>query len=328
MKVGNLFWVKGAFSLMIIAIALVIFTGMQFTQEINKFNVWVSTSRVIDENVTKVKEYIPYIMNEPTVNNYSMSIVDYSNQTPLCDYDPTIILRLDDVKAWQYSNIITRITDDVLSKNMTITLGVIPKDIEKDKAVFLPWINNIKDNPNVEIALHGYLHQEDEFKNLTEEEAHDKIIKGKELLLKYAGVVPVTFIPPENEFSLGTINALAQENFKILAGGDTTLLVQYYPLGDNFRFLAKTTETYDFFEKKFAPIEQIIAECNQGLKKESVCVVMIHPQDYLMRDRTQIDEERYAQFIKLLDSLKKLDATFKNFKDVAQCKPNNSYSPS
>ena len=46
---------------------------------------------------------------------------------------------------------------------------------------------------------------------------------------------------------------------------------------------------------------------------------MIHPQDYLTADRTQINEKKYTEFVKLLDGLEKLNASFKNFKDVADC---------
>lgn len=328
MNVDNVFWIKVAFSFMIIVIGSLIITGLEFTEKASKINVWVSASKVVDENITKIEAYLPEIMKHPLKQDHFVSIVDYSPQIPLCDNNSkAIIFRLDDVKAWQYYNITTRITDDVLSKNLTITLGVIPKDIEKDTTLFLPWINKSKDNPNVEIALHGYLHQEEEFKYLTEEEARDKLIKGKELLLRYTGIIPLTFIPPENEFSRGTIYALAKENFKILSAGDATLFVPYYPLGDNFRFLGKTTETYDFPQKRFMPVEEIIKECETGLKKDNVCVIMIHPQDYLTKDPTQIDEERYVQFIKLLDELQKLNATFKNFKDIVRCEPHVVYNP-
>ena len=74
---------------------------------------------------------------------YTGKVIDYYNQIPSCDFPEsrTIILRLDDVKAWQYYDITVNMASLILSKDMTVTLGVIPKDIEKDAKIFLPWIN-------------------------------------------------------------------------------------------------------------------------------------------------------------------------------------------
>jgi|SRR3989344_3315083 len=299
-------------SLLILGIlALLVYTFYINQERFGRFNldnIDVSFSNVLNGQQEKV---------------YLGEIVDYNKEIPACKVkgNRTIILRLDDVKAWQYYNITTKMTDEVLSRNMALTLSVIPKDIEKDTKLFLPWINDVRNNPNVEIALHGYLHEESEFQSLSREEAAYRLQKGKDDLIKYIGIVPVSFVPPENEFSDGTVDALADTGFRVLAAGDSIAIKQYFEIGEKVLYLGKTTQTYNFDNKKFIPADQVLEECNASLDETGLCVIMIHPQDYLTADRTQIDEVRYDEFIKMLDGLENLNASFKNFKDVANCTP-------
>src|SRR3989338_8323661 len=53
----------------------------------------------------------------------------------------TIILRLDDIAAWTYKDISRDIINEVLERNMSITLGVIPEYLEKDRRV-VNWLNS------------------------------------------------------------------------------------------------------------------------------------------------------------------------------------------
>ena len=313
MKIDYLNIVKFLFLLMFIFIGLTIFTGLYY-ERAGSLNVWVSASKVVED----VESHFSKVNS-----NYAGEIIDYNNEIPICDAygNRIIILRLDDVKAWQYYDITTRMTSLMLSKNMAFTMALIPKDIEKDTTLFLPWIRNIKNDPRVEIALHGYLHEEGEFKDLNRTEATYRLQKGKEMIYNYTGIVPVTFIPPENEYSDDTVDSLSDTGFRVISAEASPNIKQYYEIGENLSFVGYTTRTYDFSDSKFIPAEQVLEECNSSLDKDGLCVIMIHPQDYLTADRTQIDEERYAEFIKLIDGLEKLNARFKTFKDLADCKP-------
>ncbi len=312
MKIDYLNIIKFAFLLMFIFIGLTIFTGLYY-ERAGSLNVWVSASKVVED----VESHFSKVNS-----NYAGEIIDYNNEIPICDSKNSrmIILRLDDVKAWQYYDITTRMTSLILSKNMAFTMAVIPKDIEKDTTLFLPWIRNIKNDERVEIALHGYLHEEGEFKDLNRTEATDRLQKGKELIYNYTGIVPVTFIPPENEYSDDTVDALSDTGFRVISAEASPNIKQYYEIGENLSFVGYTTRTYDFSDSGFIPAEQVLKECSSSLNKDGLCVIMIHPQDYLTADRTKINEERYAEFVKLIDGLGKLNASFKNFKDLADCK--------
>ncbi|MEK6873636.1 MAG: DUF2334 domain-containing protein [Nanoarchaeota archaeon] len=285
------------------------------------FIFYINQSKFGELSIKEVDIYLLSLIKTNPDSVYTDKVIDYHDQIPICDSknNKTIILRLDDVKAWQYYDVTANITDLILSKNMTITLGVIPQDIEKDTRLFLPWINEVKNNPNVEIALHGYLHEVSEFKNLNESEASYRLMKGNELLLKYAGIIPVTFIPPENLYSEGTVKALSKNGFKVLSAGDIYNHPNYFRINDELVFAGKSAQTYDFYHSNFEPAEKVIQECNDSLKLTGVCVVVIHPQDYLTSDRRHIDEERYKEFVNVLTGLDELDAEFRNYRDIVNC---------
>ncbi|MBI3623280.1 DUF2334 domain-containing protein [Candidatus Pacearchaeota archaeon] len=243
--------------------------------------------------------------------------IDYSPSGSICSIKENnkgeIILRLDDVAPWQYYDITTKITEDVSSRNMSISLGLIPRNLDKDLK-FLYWINKVKNDPRVEIALHGYDHSDQEFKSLNETEAYEKISSGKDLLLKYVNVVPATFIPPENVYSDGTKDALTKSGFKIISASKNE--IDSY---NNLTYLGYTAKTYYFNTNMFIPADAVLKDCDYSLSKKGLCVIMIHPQDYLEADHKSINQERYKEFLKLLDGIKQRNIETKRFVDVLNC---------
>ncbi len=66
-----------------------------------------------------------------------------------------VILRLDDVQAYGWSDVSIRMMDDAISNDMPIVAGIIPKDLAEDKKL----VNFLeRESCNIEFALHGYDH--------------------------------------------------------------------------------------------------------------------------------------------------------------------------
>lgn len=266
-------------------------------ENISVTNIYIAQQKVFSKIFNNVIEYIP---------NNSTCIINEDNKRK-------IILRLDDVKAGQYHDVTTKIIDEVLSRNMSISLALIPKGLNKDLK-FIYWINKVKNNSKVEIALHGYLHEEEEFKDLSEEEAYDRLTKGKQMLIDNIQLIPTTFIPPENVYSDGTKEALTKTGFKIISasrndfGNDKDLF-----------YLGYTAETYDFETKSFFSADKVLKDCDTSLNERGLCVVMIHPQDYLESNHRIINQERYNEFLKLLDGIKERNVETKKFVDILNC---------
>ncbi|MGY4884421.1 MAG: DUF2334 domain-containing protein [Nanobdellota archaeon] len=224
-----------------------------------------------------------------------------------------IILRLDDAGAWHYDDIVPKIAEDVTSRNMSLVIGVIPEKISQDTA-FLTYMRELVKNPNIEVAMHGYSHTEEEFRYATLGEARDWIQAGKEEIIKQLKVVPITFIPPYNVYSKETLTVLQEEGFKVISGDN-----KEYSINGDILMLGYTSKTFDFSKNKNIPTKQIIAECNQSIEERGYCEIMIHPQDFLtspdLEGPRKLDSAKYAEFLKLLDKLQELEAESITFKD-------------
>ena len=222
--------------------------------------------------------------------------------------DNVIILRLDDVQAFAWKDISMRMIDEMIKKNIPATIGVIPKNLEEDEEI----ANYLKKTScDMEIAQHGWDHgrqsgnSKPEFEGVSKNTAYKRIIKGKEYLESIFDKEIVTFIPPNEVYSNGTVDALKQAEIPFLANTHTVALANYE---NNVSKLNST--------------DKIIDSCKQGFESDNLCVVMLHPQDYATNG--YLDESKYSEFTELLNRLEELNAGFMTIKDYAGYKLSNT----
>jgi hypothetical protein len=148
-----------------------------------------------------------------------------------------------------------------------------------------------------------------EFGNITYAEAKMRIEKGIKVLKKYNGnKAPITFIPPFNLISDEARRAAEDLSIKIISsiGGS---LYDYH------------TKTYNFDNKRIIPVESIVSDCENTFATTSVCVIMIHPQDY-SNSKKKLDEELYNDYyIGLLEALQKKNVKFATFEQIYSASP-------
>lgn len=211
------------------------------------------------------------------------------------------ILRIDDPHADFYTDVVIKMTNDANSLNAPVVLAVIPHDLEKDGKLYdFLEMSNCK----IEIALHGWDHSANppEFSNLSMKDAYIRIQRGKSVLEKVTEEPLVTFVPPENKYSEGTRQAALNAGFKVIsseAGGEW--------------FFGYTSSTYDFDINELVPVDQVIKNCDYGFKEHNLCVIMLHPQDYVTDGK--LDDEKYKNYLELLNRLISQNASFVTFKD-------------
>ena len=309
--------IKGMFTMTILLTIFILVSGSltyNLTKKYNPFE--IITQNLSLQRLSEVK----HVYIEPI--NYASK--DSKIQSPVNSGNKTIIIRMDDIAAHQYKGTSEKLIQDILDRNMSITIAVIPNRIyqlHEDKEL-VSWLNKRKDNPNFEIALHGSEHTFNEFKELNYGEASESIKEGNKEILTTLGIVPVTFIPPSNEYNYNTLLALKDAGFKIFSAKEDE---HYLTEQKDFLSLGYTARTYDFYNTKFIPVEEVIEDCRESLDEKDYCVVMIHHQDYLQKDDSgeivnEFDSERYSEFQRMLDELDKLskeqNAEFKTFKDL------------
>src|SRR3989344_6746864 len=234
-----------------------------------------------------------------------------SNSCHINAIEPTIILRMDDVRA--YSKLTKPLVDEIISRNMSVTLGVIPRDIEKDFRM-IKYLKEIKESPYIEIAQHGVYHNETD-KDLTNE----SLLEGYAKIQTSLGVISVTYIPPNNDMSLESKN-IVSNYFRIISGEEGI-----FREGEKYAEIGYTEETYYYDKNEFVPIETIINKCDESLRNTNLCVIAIHPQEYATNINNPIilDKNRFEEYKTLLDELQKLNVKFSTFKDLVVCTPYN-----
>lgn len=252
-----------------------------------------------------------------TNNNTLFSIirnpwcVDTIDEPVLRKGDKIVVLRLDDVQAFAWSDISMRMIRDAYSYNAPVVAGVIPETLSEDIRLgnFLK-----REHCNIEVAIHGWDHLGrpgigwlgfmTEFGEITYADAKEKIAKGIKELKKYNGnTAPVTFIPPFNLMSNDAKIAAADLSIKIISSiGSWTY--DYH------------TTTFNFDQKRVIPVGAIVSDCEKSFEESSICVIMIHPQDYTNSEK-KLDEELYRDYyIHLLEELQKKNVKFATFKQI------------
>lgn len=260
------------------------------------------------------QEYVFEQMNNITrgsITEYSLEEANLYSCTIIEPENRTIILRLDDITAWNDLDLMERMTEDILSRKYGVNLAVIPHGIGADRDL-VRWLQKIKENPEIELSQHGYDHSEEEFVNLNYEDATKKINLGKDIMVRLFGQIPINFIPPYNVNSKETMSALKDAGFKTFSGNKNE-----YNINSDFVKAGYTTTTYYYSQDRFVYSGEVLGSCKTTLDEGEVCAIMMHPQDFTTDGK--IDEDKYAEYIKVLDGLKNLNAQVVNFRQ-AFCK--------
>lgn len=225
--------------------------------------------------------------------------------------EPSYILRLDDVQSLAWSDVSMQIINDTLSRNMSITIAIIPTRSNYDSSGIIKYINTQKDNPHLEIAQHGCNHIYYEYDNLSVEKVEPTTMQGLRCLYRDYNVTPVTFIPPNNHIASEnntTVNILNDMGFKILS---TTGNVR--DEGDMVN-VGQTIATID--GTVLNSPERIMEKCEWDFENQNLSVIMIHPQDYVGDDRKTLDPEKYSTYLELLNELNNTEAQSITFRDL------------
>lgn len=217
----------------------------------------------------------------------------------------TVVLRIDDIQAYTWRETSIKMIQEAASRNVPVTLGVIPTGLNDDREL-VTFLKNRR--CQAEFALHGLTHNSEngpevpEFGSYSKDEAFNKIKEGQKTLQYITSASIVSWIPPLNIQSTGTIEALGELGFTHLSAE-----------GKN-KFDYDAT-TFIYGSNILVSPEDVVATCQKVFEKKSHCIIMLHPQDFA----TGLDhnEEKYQQYyVGLLDALGQQGVTFARLKDI------------
>ncbi len=220
--------------------------------------------------------------------------------------DKTVILRVDDIQAYSWRETSERMIADAGAREIPLTLGVVPLGLHDDKALstFLKT-----HSCRHELALHGLTHSGGEYGNYpefgayTKDEARKHVMLGLEVLRGITQDAIVTWIPPFNVHSQGTVEALHELGFQYLSSEGK----------GQFDY---DTSTFSFDTDSLVVPEKIVEACKVGFETSSYCIIMLHPQDFA--DGLAHSEEKYQEYyINLLDILQNEGFTFARMNELS-----------
>ena len=203
-----------------------------------------------------------------------------------------VIFRFDDPSAASSTDIESKLIELFRHNNMVCTWAIIPfsasKDLhDPDRKIFRPLPTEKAERfaeaahaGVLEIALHGYTHDNNElttgsaeFAMLPYGEQLERIEKGKRSLEAALGVEVTIFVPPWNQYDANTLKALEAHRFRYLSAGlggayDSSQILHFLPCSP----------------VRLPGIKQAIAAARKTSDPTPIVVVLFHEFDFFEFD--------------------------------------------
>ncbi len=195
--------------------------------------------------------------------------------------DKFIVFRSDDLAAfWSVSSAIA-ITETLRERGVPQVVSVVPTNVGytlADDHVISDYLDIIKDDASIEIALHGYDHSEHEFRDISYADAMFKVQTGLDILQDVPGVTPVTFVPPYHDYNENTLLALKMNNINIISSGyDDFVRGRAFKVDEHgILHLPAAAEFYNWGENRHNSAQEIENSCEYALENYNVCIIMLH----------------------------------------------------
>lgn len=184
-----------------------------------------------------------------------------------------VMLRLDDYQAFWRRKFFQKVIDDIASQNIPQTISIIPKDVN-DSFHAMKYLKTIAKNPQIELAIHGYHHQDTEMNKSLEEQI--KTLEKSLKELKHAKVTFHSVVPPLNELNEDTSKAMltVDKNLKIVC---SVITADNYLFGldkDRIYHVSRTVDIVRKWEEPYSlkSYEEITSEIGND-----DAVLLIHP---------------------------------------------------
>jgi peptidoglycan/xylan/chitin deacetylase (PgdA/CDA1 family) len=223
-----------------------------------------------------------------------------------------VVLRYDDFSNRTAIDFDRELIDALRTRGLSATFGVIP--FERERVEGEPYYafpgkvvplapekgdllaEAVRDG-TVEVALHGYVHQEvaperpwSEFAGVTRDDQYRKIAEGKDLLERALNTGIDVFIPPFNTFDDTTVRVTEELGFRIFSAGGLNAPESPSTLS----FLPSTCQ--------IAELREAVLSAREAREAAPIIVALCHPHD-LVEVNPQTGVLTMGQFAELLDWL-------------------------
>jgi peptidoglycan/xylan/chitin deacetylase (PgdA/CDA1 family) len=217
-----------------------------------------------------------------------------------------IIIKADDLKATKSGGIHPlwqKFVDTIRRRKIKASIGIIANSLETDNPKYFGWIKEQRDTGLFEFWNHGYDHRQwtegekklQEFKGTTYEHQKQHLTRSNQLAREKLDFDFETFGAPFNATDANTVRALAEEpGTKIWLYGDLK-----NPAG---KVVLDRVYRVNIENPTFLPSLEKFVDGYNRYPERPYFVIQGHPANW--------NEERFAQFEKILDFLTEQKAIF------------------
>ncbi len=196
--------------------------------------------------------------------------------------DKYIVFRSDDFGPFWSVESAIRVTETLREKDIPQVLSVVPKNQYgnklSDDPVISDYLRAISVDPSIEFALHGYIHSDHEFRDVSYSDADSWVGLGLSILEGVVGDNVVTFVPPYHEYNENTLSALEANNMNIISSGYGDYVNGLAFTRDEYGImhLPAIVEFYNWGEGRANTAQDIESSCQYALNNYDVCIIMLH----------------------------------------------------
>jgi peptidoglycan/xylan/chitin deacetylase (PgdA/CDA1 family) len=222
-----------------------------------------------------------------------------------------VAFRLDDIQNYWIDNPQLSIMKLFHEKHASLTIGIIGGSFGNDSKLVSFIKNNIYNkDAEIEIANHGWLHEN--FTHFSKQDQMQLMSKTNAKINKIFGIVPTIFIPPFEKFNNNTIYAMNANHLKYISSSvddDSKYLVKE----NNVVYIPGTTQTSLLVDNGTIWIHKghthTFIKIMQGIQNYGYATVIIHPQEYSVRNGVEyyneVDKSQLKELEYLVDEVQK-----------------------
>ncbi|QLH04677.1 hypothetical protein C5F49_04650 [Nitrosopumilus oxyclinae] len=277
------------------------------------------------ENKYWPENKIPLVGNVNHFNIYKHTPKMIENENPLLECN-CIAFRLDDIQDYWLADTQIEMIKLFEEENIPLTIGVIGGLIGNDQKI-TSVIKETLLNNNTEISNHSW--NNDALTTVSKETQEKYILDTNEKIFEIFGVIPTSFIPPQNLYNDNTVEILKENGFTHLTSHikeNSRIFVE-----NEFHNIPATTETGVLINGKdwvLNETSEIESEIIKSINQKGYAIIMMHPQGFTIKNEEIYAEPNQKALLELkilLGNVSTLDSKFVKLSEIKKNSTQNNY---
>lgn len=249
-----------------------------------------------------------------------------------------VIFRLDDTNSEYLSNVQLGILDTFISKNQSLSLGLIMHRINPAS----PIVEKIKEGKQkglFELDIHGWDHVD--YSQMSPDDQLGTLLQANSKLHVIFGQYSQVFIPPYNKFDGDTIGVLKPAGIRIFSADTSSDKAAYFvqngkntvrPSTTLYHLPAMATFKSDNGNGTWikVPLPTLLAQIGSDVGRYGYSVVLLHPQNFAKMQNGMfvdtVDPNEIKDLSSLMDSINSRNMKISTFSGVTGLIPSHPTS--